>query len=106
MNCLVKHIAAKHGGNNVEKPHTCSTCHKSFAKIGYLRDHMKRHLKKQQMEELHCQYCGASFQRQFRLDEHIRMNHVEAACNLCEFVCENRNVLRMHTQNRHKGVQM
>ncbi|XP_055541210.1 zinc finger protein 665-like [Wyeomyia smithii] len=91
-----------HMSTHGQRPHVCSVCGKSFARIESLRTHEQRCATG--YRGLFCDECGKRFRKQELLDKHVQQGHPEKehVCGHCGQSFETKRALSHHVRV-HEG---
>ncbi|XP_058453348.1 zinc finger protein 616-like [Malaya genurostris] len=109
------------------RPHVCSVCGKSYARIESLRTHeqgcangktglfcekcgqrfrklelLEKHIQLGHPEKEHqCNYCGQSFESKRALSHHVRVHEGKFRCTHCSLQFVTEKALQNHEKSRH-----
>ncbi|XP_031638773.1 zinc finger protein 91-like [Contarinia nasturtii] len=97
-----KHVSAKHKCVISEDRIDCTQCNRTFAKLKYLRKHIREVHEK--ATPFHCKTCGKKFNRKANLIEHelIHDNKYLAVCKTCNKSYRTPSALKLH-ERTHTG---
>lgn len=87
---------------NLEKPHMCSICGKTFFTTGHLRSHELTHTNS---KEFTCNSCGKKFLTKSYLNRHMKshLNERNYKCKVCEKGFNTSTSLGYHFRLVHSG---
>jgi uncharacterized Zn-finger protein len=87
---------------NVEKPHMCSVCGKTFFTLGHLRSHEQTH---NESKDFTCLPCGKQFLTKSYLNRHMKshLNERNYKCKVCQKGFNTSTTLGYHFRLVHSG---
>ena len=105
-NMQLKRKKSQKTRKEIRKSFFCEYCSKSnFQSEAKFENHRKWHKKKEQIQKtkpFSCSECKKSFRLQKQLDLHIKMQHTEHVCKICDETFHGQINWMSHNKNEHK----
>lgn len=104
IDALNKHLHTKHKCFITEERFGCEICDKTFAKLKYLRKHIRE--LHENATPFNCKTCGKRFRRKANLLEHILIHEGKylSTCKTCGKSYRTPSALRLHMRS-HTGAK-
>lgn len=99
-------IVRKGGGGGIDKPHMCTSCQSSFARLSHLRLHIRTIHDK--LKPFQCDECPATFGHVSSKYRHYRTVHLKRrdfSCDRCGQSFAERSAVLKHCRTVHEGAR-